>query len=65
MFLTQKGNNMTITEKLRLEVYIREQHQKHGDDFYVELAKVLEKIQNEQKIDNDPRGKPTFGVRWN
>jgi hypothetical protein len=56
---------MNITERLRLELLIREQINKHGDDFYTELSKVFEKIQNEQKIDNDPRGKPTFGVRWN
>ena len=56
---------MNITERLRLELLIREQIHNHGDDFYTELSKVLEKIQNEQKIDNDPRGKPTFGVRWN
>lgn len=56
---------MKITERLKLELVIRELHQKHGEDFYVELAKVLEKIQNENTTDNDPRGKPTFGVRWN
>lgn len=56
---------MTITERLKLELIIREHLDKHGDDFYVELAKVLEKIQNENTTDNDPRGKPTFGLRWN
>jgi hypothetical protein len=56
---------MTITDKLKLELLIRENLDKHGDDFYTELSKVLEKIQNEKTIDNDPRGKPTFGVRWN
>jgi hypothetical protein len=45
---------MTLTEKLRLEVYIREQHQKHGDDFYTELAKILAKLNNEE-ISVDPR----------
>lgn len=55
---------MNITERLRLELLIREQITKHGEDFYVELAKVLEKIQNENTTDNDPRGKPTFGLRW-
>ena len=56
---------MNITDKLRLELLVREQITKHGEDFYIELAKVLEKIQNENTIDSDPRGKPTFGVRWN
>jgi hypothetical protein len=45
---------MTLTEKLRLEVYIREQHQKHGDDFYTELARVLAKMNNEA-LAIDPR----------
>jgi hypothetical protein len=43
---------MTLTEKLRLEVYIREQHQKHGDDFYTELAKILAKLNNEEMAIN-------------
>ena len=55
---------MNITERLRLELLIREQIAKHGDDFYTELSKVLEKIQNETTID-DNRGKPTLRVRWN
>jgi hypothetical protein len=54
VFLTQKGNNMTLIEKLRLEVYIREQHQKHGDEFYAELAKVLAKLDTEV-LSVDPR----------
>lgn len=45
---------MTITERLRLEVFIREQHQKHGDEFYAELAKVLAKLDNEV-LAVDPR----------
>jgi hypothetical protein len=40
---------MTITERLRLELVLREAHQKHGDEFFVELAKVLEKIQSEHE----------------
>ena len=52
---------MNITERLRLELLIREQIAKHGDDFYTELSKVLEKIQNETTID-DNRGKPTLRV---
>ena len=47
---------MTLTEKLRLEVYIREQHQKHGDDFYNELAKILAKLNNEEMA-IDPRSR--------
>ena len=38
---------MTITERLRLEVLIREQLSRHGDDFYIELAKILERVQSE------------------
>ena len=39
---------MKVTERLKLELVIREAHQKHGEDFYVELAKILEKIEYEQ-----------------
>jgi len=39
---------VNITERLRLELVIREQINKHGDDFYTELSKVLEKIQDEK-----------------
>lgn len=46
---------MTITDRLRLELFLREQLSKHGEDFYLELAKLLEKIQLEQE---DLRGKP-------
>ena len=55
---------MNITERLRLELVIREQINKHGDDFYTELSKVLEKIQDETTND-DPRGRPNLRVRWN
>jgi hypothetical protein len=55
---------MTLTERLKLELVIREHLDKHGDDFYTELSKVLEKIQNENTTD-DHRGKPTLRVRWN
>lgn len=48
---------MTITDRLRLELFLREQLSKHGEDFYLELAKVLEKIQLEQE---DMRGKPNL-----
>jgi len=35
---------MTLTERLRLEVFLREQHLKHGDDFYQELYIILDKM---------------------
>jgi len=55
---------MTITDRLRLELFLREQLGKHGEAFYTELAKILEKIQNET-TDIDTRGKPnTFSLRW-
>lgn len=54
---------MTLTERLKLELVIRENIDKHGDDFYTELSKVLEKIQDENTID-DHRGKPCLRVRW-
>ena len=46
---------MTITERLRLEVLVRECHQRHGTDFYEELAKILEKIKQEDEI--PPQGR--------
>jgi hypothetical protein len=52
---------MNITDKLKLELAIREAHEKHGEDFYTELGKVLEKIQNETTID-DLRGRPNLRV---
>ena len=53
---------MNITERLRIELFIREQLTRHGEDFFTELAKILEKIQNEQ--DTDSRGKPNcFSLR--
>ena len=52
---------MNITERLRLELIIREQIAKHGDEFYTELSKVLEKIQNETTND-DLRGRPNLRV---
>ena len=54
---------MTLTERLKLELVIREHIDRHGDDFYTELSRVLEKIQNENTID-DHRGRPTLRVRW-
>lgn len=54
---------MTITDRLRLELWIRESVHKYGEDFYTELAKVLERIQNETEVDT--RGKPSasFSLR--
>lgn len=54
---------MDITDKLRLELLIREQIAKHDTDFYTELAKILEKIHNENTND-DTRGRPNLRVRW-
>lgn len=51
---------MTITERLRLEVLVRECHQKHGDEFYTELAKILEKIKQEESV--PPQGR--FRVKF-
>ena len=38
---------MNITDKLRLELLIREQIAKHGEDFYIELERILSKISSE------------------
>ena len=40
---------MNITDKLKLELLIREAHQKHGEDFYVELERILSKIKSEEE----------------
>jgi hypothetical protein len=40
---------MNITERLRLELLIREQITKHGEDFYVELERILSKLQSEDQ----------------
>jgi len=50
---------MTLTERLKLELAIREHLDAHGEIFYTELGNILEKIQNEKNID-DPRGKPAL-----
>ncbi len=54
---------MTITERLRLELFVREGLKEHGDEFYTELARILERIQNDEEV--DARGKPlaTFSLR--
>lgn len=56
---------MTITDRLKLELFVRQQIEQHGEAFYTELAKILEKIENET-TDIDTRGKPntTFSLRW-
>lgn len=48
---------MTIADKLRLELLVREHLTRHGDEFYTELARILSKIQMEQL---DMRGKPNL-----
>jgi len=40
---------MNITDKLRLELLIREQIAKHNEDFYIELERILSKIQSEEQ----------------
>jgi hypothetical protein len=56
---------MNITDRLKLELFVREQFASHGEDFYTELAKILEKLNNEYVEDIDTRGKPnTFSLRW-
>jgi hypothetical protein len=52
---------MTLTERLKLELTIREHLDKHGDEFYTELSNILEKIENETTID-DLRGRPNLRV---
>ena len=39
---------MNITDKLRLELLIREQIAKHNEDFYFELERILTKISSEE-----------------
>jgi hypothetical protein len=48
---------MTITEKLRLEVLMREQLARHGDDFYVDLAQILNKLSSELHNDQTTQKK--------
>lgn len=40
---------MNITDKLRLELLVREQINKHGEDFYIELERILSKIATEEQ----------------
>ena len=55
---------MNLTQKLKLELLIREQLEQHGEEFYIELARILSKIEHEQTESVDGRGKPNFVVRW-
>jgi hypothetical protein len=45
---------MNLTERLQLEVFVRQQVHKHGDEFYTELAKILSKI-DEDVLPVNPR----------
>ena len=62
---------MNITDKLKLELWIREQVERHQEDFYTELSRILERIEHEKTITDhngiehiDTRGKPhTFSLR--
>jgi hypothetical protein len=40
---------MNITDKLRLELLVREQITKHGEEFYLELERILSKIATEDE----------------
>jgi hypothetical protein len=40
---------MTLTEKLKLELVIREHLDRHGEDFYTELERILSKLQSEEQ----------------
>jgi hypothetical protein len=52
---------MNITDKLRLELLIREQISNHGEDFYIELERILSKISSEEN-QVPPRGQARFRV---
>jgi len=60
---------MNITDRLKLEILIREQLKEHGNEFYNELALILNKLEYERLPKNenviDLRGKPNMRVRWN
>jgi len=44
---------MNITDKLRLEIIIREQLKQHGNEFYTELAGILTKLEFERLPKNE------------
>jgi len=56
-------NKMTITERLRLEVLIREQLSKHGNEFYTELAQILTKLEFERMPPPDFPGRPNHTLK--
>jgi hypothetical protein len=56
-----KEDIMNVTDRLRFELMIREQLKQHGDEFYTELEKILQKILAEQAAE-DGRGKPNLVV---
>jgi hypothetical protein len=41
---------MTVIQRLKLELVIREHIDQHGDEFYEELARILDKIQLEDQV---------------
>lgn len=55
---------MTITDRLRMELWLREQISKYGEEFYTELARILERIQNDEEVDSRGRPGATFSLRW-
>jgi len=54
---------MTITDKLRLELWLREQIKQHGDEFYTELARILERIDDENCVDSRGKLGANFSLR--
>ena len=40
---------MTITQRRRIELFVKQQLEELGDEFYTELARVLERIQNQDR----------------
>ena len=44
---------MNITDRLRLELLIREQLKLHGNEFYTELAGILTKLEFERLPKNE------------
>lgn len=40
---------MTITQRRRIELFVKQQLEDLGDEFYTELARVLERIQGQEQ----------------
>jgi len=40
---------MTITQRRRIELFVKQQLEELGDEFYTELARVLERIQSQDR----------------